>query len=193
MNQAKFVATQSVSIAVPDEKISMRHYLRQPQRLIYALVEPSQAEQIADNCFRLKMRSRQFLMLTLQPIVDIKLWTDSDGTLRLEAIQCELGGIDFVNQHFQLNLEGLLFLNDQQCLEGQADLAVTVDIPPMLWMTPKSIVNGAGQSMLKGILASVKNRLVQQIIVDYQKWARTVTESHQNDLITQAKALPKLS
>ena len=193
MNQAKFAASQSVSIAVPDEKISMRHYLRQPQRLIYALVDPSQAEQLAEDCFRLKMRSRQFLMLTLQPIVDIKLWIDGDGILRLKAIKCELGGIDFVNHHFQLDLEGCLFLNDQQCLEGQADLAVAVDIPPMLWMTPKSIVNGAGQSMLKGILATVKNRLVQQIIVDYQQWARTVTDSHQKELVTQSKAFPELS
>lgn len=173
--QAKFTATQTVTIPVPPHKISIQHYLRQPQRLIHSLVDPSQSQQIADDCFRLKMRSRQFMMLSLQPTVDIRLWTDGNGVLNLEAIHCELGGLDFVNQRFQLSLTGVLGLSPEQTLEGKADLGVVVEIPPMLWMTPKSIITAAGNGMLKSILASVKHRLVQQIVEDYQQWAEAAS------------------
>ena len=190
--QAKFTAIQTVTIPVPPHKISIQHYLRQPQRLVHSLVDPSQAQQLSDDCFRLKMRSRQFMMLTLQPIVDIRLWTDEHTVLHLEAIRCELGGLDFVNQCFQLSLNGFLALSQDQTLEGQADLGVSVEIPPILWMTPKSIIIAAGNSMLKSILASVKHRLVQQVVQDYQEWAEAVTDTTSLETSSPRQVLPNL-
>ena len=176
--QANFSATQTVSIPVPEAEISIQHYLRQPKRLIHSLVDPKQAQQLSEDCFRLKMRSRQFMMLTLQPIVDIRLWIDEAGILHLQSVHCQLGGLDFVNQRFELSLQGKLSLSARQTLEGVANLGVDVEIPPMLLMTPKSIIAAAGNSMLKSILVSVKHRFAQQIIEDYQRWTRTVTDLH---------------
>lgn len=190
--QTKFTATQTVTIPVPPHKISIQHYLRQPQRLIHALVDPSQSQQISEDCFRLKMRSRQFMMLTLQPIVDIRLWIDESGVLHLEAIRCELGGLDFVNQRFKLSLNGILALSKAQTLVGKADLAVSVEIPPMLRMTPKAIITATGNGMLKSILSSVKHRLVQQIVEDYQQWAEATTDSMSAETLGTQRILPNL-
>ena len=190
--QAKFSAAQTVSIQVPEARVSIQHYLRQPHRLIYALVEPSQTQQLSNDCFRLKMRSRQFMMLTIQPIVDIKLWTDQEGTLHLKAIRCELEGLDFVNQRFELFLDGFLYLNKSNALEGQANLAVEVEIPPMLWMTPRAIITATGNGMLKSILASVKHRLVQQIVRDYMQWVKSISSSDKTvGELKSSKILPR--
>ena len=177
--QVKFDASQHVSIPVPQEQIPIRHYLRQPYRLIQALADESQVEQLTPDCFRLKMRSRQFMMLTIQPTVDIKIWADADGSVHLRSINCELQGADYINQRFQLNLDGVLKsvqIDHEVRLEGQADLSVEVELPPMLWMTPKSILSTTGNGLLKSILLTVKQRLVQQIVVDYQTWCKTVSQ-----------------
>jgi hypothetical protein len=172
--RAIFTASQSVHIDVPSLGISIRHYLRQPHRLVHALADAKQLDRLGENCYRFKMKPRQFLHLNLQPIVDIHLQPKSDGTVVLASQHCELRGIDFVNQRFELALVGILQpmqRGRQTTLAGQADLKVAVDIPPFLWMTPKAILETAGNSLLKSILLTVKQRLIHHLIQDYQAWA----------------------
>ncbi len=174
--RATFTASQSVSILVPTAAVPIQHYLRQPQRLVQALTDPSQIETLNEHCYRLKLKPRQFLMFNLQPTVDIQLQPKPDGTVFLTSNTCELRGIDFVNQRFRLALKGVLSPQSKAghtYLEGQADLEVQVDIPPVLWMTPKAIVEATGNGLLKSILMTVKQRLVHQLVLDYQQWAFT--------------------
>jgi hypothetical protein len=174
--RATFTASQSVSILMPSAAVPIQHYLKQPHRLMQALADSSQIEVLSEHCYRLKMKPRQFLMFNLQPTVDIELQSNSDGTIYLESKGCELRGIDFINQRFRLDLKGVLSPSQkagQTYLEGQADLQVQVDIPPVLWMTPKAIVEATGNGLLKSILMTIKQRLVHQLVLDYQKWAST--------------------
>jgi hypothetical protein len=178
--RATFTASQFVSIVVPDAAVPIQHYLKQPHRLMQALTDSSQIEALSEHCYRLKMKPRQFLMFNLQPTVDIELQSSSDGTMFLESKACELRGIDFVNQRFRLDLQGILSPKvkaGQTYLEGQADLQVQVDIPPVLWMTPKAIVEATGNGLLKSILMTVKQRLVHQLVLDYQKWASSAVNA----------------
>lgn len=178
--RATFTSSQSVSILVPVAAVPIQHYLRQPHRLVQALTDPSQIESLGNDCYRLKMKPRQFLTFTLQPTVDIELFSKPDGTVLLASKACELRGIDFVNQRFNLDLQGILqpvVKSGRTVLEGCAHLKVQVDIPPMLWMTPKSIVEATGNGLLKSILMTVKQRLVHQLVLDYQKWAHTDGEA----------------
>lgn len=176
-----FTASQSVSILVPNAGVPIQHYLRQPQRLVQALTDPNQIEALNEQCYRLKLKPRQFLMFNLQPTVDIQLQPKPDGTVFLTSNACELRGIDFVNQRFRLELEGMLspqLRTEQTYLEGQADLKVQVDIPPVLWMTPKPILEATGNGLLKSILMTVKQRLVYQLVLDYQQWAVAEVNPH---------------
>ncbi len=194
--RVKFDASQSVSISVPQNRISIRHYLRQPYRLIQALVDESQVESLAPDCFRLKMRSRQFMMLTIQPTVDIKIWSEPDGLVRLQSVACELKGVDYINQRFQLSLDGGLMpvqTPKGMRLVGQANLTVAVELPPVLWMTPKPILTTTGNGLLKSILMTVKQRLVQQIVADYQTWCETVSQSPVLQAATPTLSTPTLS
>jgi hypothetical protein len=177
--RATFAASQSVSILVPSAAVPIQHYLRQPHRLVHALTDPSQVEILGEDFYRMKMKARQFLMFNLQPTVDIHIQAKSDGTVFLTSTACEIRGVEFINDRFHLDLEGTLYPTqkaDRTYLEGQANLQVKVDIPPMLWMTPKAIVEATGNGLLKSILMTVKQRLVHQLVVDYLKWASTEAE-----------------
>lgn len=175
----RFNACQSVEIVVPEERVPIQHYLRQPRRLVNALVDRTRTEQLSDDCFRLKMRPLEFMMLSIQPTVDMRVWTLSDGTINMESVACEILGVHYINDRFALNLKGQLSPH-QSCgvtyLQGKADLEVRVELPPPLWLTPKPILEATGNGLLKSVLLSVKQRLMYQLLLDYRRWARNETE-----------------
>ncbi len=170
----RFFASLPVAIPVPEQPVPIQHYLRQPQRLVKALVDPTRTEQLSQDCFRLKMRPLNFLMLSVQPIVDMRVWAEPNGTIRLRSNRCEIRGIEYINQRFSLNLAGKLeprTANGKTILYGRADLEVKVEIPPALWLTPQPIIDGTGNTLLNSVLHTIKQRLTKHLIADYRAWA----------------------
>jgi hypothetical protein len=180
----RFNASQSVEIAVPEERVPIQHYLRQPGRLVNALVDRSRTEQLSDECFRLKMRPLEFMMLSIQPTVDMRVWAQSDGTINLESVACEIRGVAYINDRFALNLKGQLSPHQSggtTYLKGKADLAVKVEMPPLFWLTPKPILEATGNGLLKSVLLTIKQRLMHQLLLDYRRWAGNETEVFVSD------------
>ncbi len=174
--KVNFTGSQDISVQVPSESVPLHHYLRQPHRLIYALADRSRIEPLGENLFRLSMRPREFMMLKFQPVVDLQVWSESKGVVHVRSAGCELKGVDYVNERFEFNLVGELRSvqrGGQTWLEGGGDLRVGVELPPLFWMTPKSILETAGHSLLQGILLTFKQRIGHQLIADYQEWAGT--------------------
>lgn len=174
--QLNFAASHSVLISVPDASVPIQHYLRQPQRLVYALTDRSRVERLAADCFRLTMRPREFLTMSFQPVVDLKVWAEPNGTVHLRSVGCEIRGIEYINNRFDLNLEGKLYplpANGPTQLMGKGDVRVSVELPPLFWMTPQPILEAAGQRILQGIFLTFKQRLGHQLVEDYLKWAGT--------------------
>lgn len=188
--QSQFTASQSIELLVAERSIPIHHYLRQPQRLMQALVDPSRIELLGDDCFRLKMRSLSFLMLSIQPTVDLQVWTEANGTLHLRSIGCEIRGVEYVNERFHLNLSGQLApvqRGTSTILTGQANLKVSVDIPPALWLTPKTLLEATGNGLLKSVLLTVKQRLSHHLLSDYYRWAAAQTQQHDESLTRNAR------
>ena len=174
----RFTASQSVEIAVPQQITFIQHYLRQPQRLVNALVDPSRIEQLSEEFFRLKMRPLAFLTLSIQPTVDLKVWAEANGTIHLQSTGCEIRGIEYINQRFDLNLKGHLSpckINNESLI-GQADLEVQVELPLPFSLTPTPILEAAGNSLLKSVLLTIKQRLQHHLLADYQRWVSDQTE-----------------
>ncbi|MEB3279078.1 MAG: DUF1997 domain-containing protein [Lyngbya sp.] len=170
----QFNATQSVEIVVPQQQIPIQHYLRQPRRLMNALVDPTRLEQLSKDTFRLKMRPLSFMMLSIQPTVDLKVWALADGTIGLKSVGCEIRGIEYINQRFALKLVGRLSPSDREGvthLTGQANLQVQVELPPALKFTPQSILEKTGNGLLKSVLMTIKQRLMHHLLSDYRQWA----------------------
>jgi hypothetical protein len=169
----KFTASQSVEIAVPQQPIPIQHYLRQPQRLVNALVDSRRIQQLSEEVFRLKMRPLTFMSLSIQPTVDMRVWAESNGMIFLRSVGCEILGFEYINQRFALNLQGHLSpyqLNTGTRLQGRADLEVQVDLPVPFSLTPKPILEATGNGLLKSVLLTVKQRLLHQLLADYRHW-----------------------
>ncbi len=181
----RFTASQSVEIAVPKQPIPIQHYLRQPQRLVNALVDTNRIQQLSEEVFRLKMRPLSFMSLSIQPTVDMRVWAESNGTINLQSVGCEILGFEYINQRFALNLKGNLSPSLHSTgtrLQGKADLEVQVELPPPFSFTPKPILEATGNGLLKSVLLTVKQRLLHQLLADYRRWVIIqTTEQGLND------------
>lgn len=169
----RFTATQSVEIVVPEQPIPIQHYLRQPQRLVKALVDPSRVEQLNEEVFRLKIRPLTFMSLSIQPTADLRVWAEPNGTVHLRSLACEILGLEYINQRFELNLEGRLYperQHDLTLLRGKADLEVKVELPLPFSLTPTPILEATGNGLLKSVLLTIKQRLLHQLLADYSAW-----------------------
>jgi hypothetical protein len=138
------------------------------------------------------MRPLSFLSFNLQPTVYLRVWAEADGTVHLHSTDCEIRGIDYINQRFTLNLIGKLSPQEHQgqtYLQGRADLNMQITLPPPLWFTPKPIMEAAGNGLLKSVLVTVKQKLMHQLLSDYVKWSTTVrvTEINREQIVGNGK------
>jgi hypothetical protein len=179
----RFAASESLAIHVEEEKIPIHHYLRQPQRLVQAIADPNLMEALSDSRFRLKMRPLNFMEIYhFQPTVILKVWSAESGTVYLDSESCDIRGIDYINDRFSFKVAGKLLATqkrDRTYLQGRADLAVKVELPPPLWLTPTPLLEMTGNRLLKSILFRIKQRLLSQLLQDYRQWASLYPEVNQ--------------
>ena len=170
----QFTATQEVELLVPEQPVPIQHYLRQPQRLVRALFDNSRMEQLRQDRFRLKLRPLDLLSVSVQPIVDLRVWAKPDGTVHLASVGCEIRGIEYINRRFSLDLLGKLApmkCQGSTYLKGRADLTVQVDVPPPLDLTPKPVLYAAGNGLIASVLHTIEQRLTRRLLQDYRHWA----------------------
>ena len=170
-----FKSSESVQIPIVNEERPIQHYLRQPKRLVHAIADSQLMKQVSDDLYELKMRPINFMEIYhFQPIVLLKVWSGSKGSVYLQSMGCQIEGIEYINKRFSLKLKGVLSAqetNGQTTLEGQSDLEVGVEVPTALMFTPKVFLERAGNKLLKSILNRIKHRLTTQLIQDYHAWA----------------------
>ncbi|MDJ0598673.1 MAG: DUF1997 domain-containing protein [Crocosphaera sp.] len=181
LHPIQFKASESLSLPVKQTAIPIHHYLRQPQRLVKAIADPKLMEPLSDHEFRLKMRSLNFMDLYhFQPTVILGVWSDSKGTVFLRSQDCDIRGIDYINDRFSLTLKGKLCPQEKEgktYLQGQANLKVEVDLPPPLRLTPEPLLKVTGNSLLRGVLSRIKQRLLNQLLRDYHYWVDSQSQS----------------
>ncbi|MGB7087420.1 MAG: DUF1997 domain-containing protein [Phormidesmis sp.] len=180
----RFSASQSVMISVPSQPSSIEAYLSEVDRLVYALVDRQQVEILAPNLFRVKVRPIKFLGVSIQPVCDIEVWLE-EKTVRLRSDHCQIEGYESFNQRFSLNLQGYLLSQstaDGKRLRGQANLGFGMDLPQALRFTPKPLLERTGNGILNGILITLKQRLMRQLIKDYCHWASSPPSSKVSSL-----------
>ncbi|MGF1536008.1 MAG: DUF1997 domain-containing protein [Elainellaceae cyanobacterium] len=182
----RFATSQSVEIELPGSLPQLAAYLDQPSRIVYALFDARRVQKLEDDIFRLQMQTLQFFMLKVQPTVDLRVWTDSQHVLHIEAIDCQLTGIDAINHQFALTLTGHLRpaagspdgadplttpSSVAAQLEGVADLAIKVELPATFALISNGLIKRAGNKLLGGVLGTIKQRLVNCLSDDYVQWA----------------------
>lgn len=109
----------------------------------------------------------------------LKVWSGASGNVYVNSVSCEIKGIEYLNRRFSLQLKGKLTpteIEGKVYLQGKANLTVTVDLPPPLWLTPKSLLLTTGNSLLKGVLVRIKNKLMSQLLNDYYDFVKSEQE-----------------
>jgi hypothetical protein len=170
----EFRASESVKILVEERVIPIHHYLSQPQRVVNAIADPKLMEKLSEERYRLKMRPLNFMdIYKFQPTVVLKVWSGDNGVVYLDSQEYDLKGIDAVKHCFYLKVQGKLssfMVNGKTYLKGKADLQVKLQLPPALWMTPKPLLEMAGNSLLRSVLLRMKQKLLTQLLTDYYHW-----------------------
>lgn len=169
---SRFAASQTVELAVaqPTDR-SLQDYLRQSQRIVYTLLSRDQLEVLATDLYRFEMRPLQFFALQLRPIVDLAVWTDEHGTLQIQSRDCQIQGLDTSAAQFRLDLEGELMAQPTNQLSGIARLRVEVQMPPLMRLTPRAILEAAGNTLLKGVLLTIRQQIQRRLVEDYLVWS----------------------
>ena len=176
----RFTASESVEMLVEEQPVPIEHYLCQPECLVQAIADPKLIEQLSPERFCLKMLPLNFMdMYHFQPIVVLKVWAGANGTIYLNSEECEIRGLDFIQEKFTLNFQGKLSprqIKGKTYLQGKGDLFVKVELPPALWLMPKPLLEMAGNGLLKNVLSRIKQRLLGQLLQDYRQWALNVRQ-----------------
>ena len=162
-----FSASQALQLPVQQQQTALREYLDDEQRVIGALLDPSQLSQLEGGRYRYTVTRLQVFQLQIQPVVEL-VARRSPGRIELEAVDCELEGLGLVDD-FRLTLQSWLEA-DAEGLVGEATLAVSVSQPSLLRLIPASVLEATGRSLLAGILLGIKTRVGQQLVHDFEDW-----------------------
>lgn len=171
----RLASHQTANMQIARRAVPLSHYLKQPRRLVNALMNPDQVEELSPDTFRFHLRGFQFLMLNIRPVVDLQIDVSQDQVLIVRSVDGKIEGNQFVDRQFSLDLQGQLRLQEQEShtdLEGDVNLAIAVGLPPILSMTPQALLETTGNQILRGVLNTIKQRLMHQLASDYERWNR---------------------
>ncbi len=162
-----FRASQRLCLPVPDQVEQLPAYLDDEERVIQALLDPSQLRRLGPGEYRYEVTRLQVFQLEIQPIVRLQAQRQP-GRLALEAVDCDLEGLGLVDD-FRLTLHSWLAASGDG-LDGEATLAVSVSRPKVLGLIPPKVLEATGRSLLGGILLGMRKRVSQQLLGDFSRW-----------------------
>ena len=162
-----FSASQALQLSVPHKADLLPDYLNDEERVISALLDPQQLDNLGNGRYRYTVTRLQVFQLQIQPVVEL-VARRSPNRIELEAIDCQLEGLGIVDD-FQLTLESWLEASAEG-LNGEACLAVSVSQPSLLRLIPVKVLEATGRSLLAGILLGIKTRVQQQLLHDFEAW-----------------------
>ena len=163
-----FRASQHLDLPVANQTQPLRSYLQQEDRVIKALLDARQLDRIGPGRYRYTVTTLQVFQLQVCPVVSLKI-EPGDGTISIQATDATLEGLGLVDD-FQLSLEAQLQVTDHG-LQGEAKLGVNVSQPPLLKLIPKRVLESTGESILNGILMTIKGRVGRQLVRDFEDWS----------------------
>jgi hypothetical protein len=162
-----FSASQQLQLDINDQADRLVRYLEDEERVVKALLDPKQLQNVGPGQYRYEVTHLQVFQLQIQPVVQLRTHS-SPGQLDLEAVDCELEGLGLVDD-FQLTLKSWIKAGDRG-LEGEASLSVQVSQPSLLKLIPTKVLEATGRSLLGGILLGIKSRVGQQLLSDFKQW-----------------------
>lgn len=164
-----FSASQELQLSVADRAERLPAYLADEERVVQALLDPSQLERLGPGSWRYSVTKLQVFQLQIAPVVELRCLLEP-GAITLVASDCQLQGLGLVDD-FRLSLLSRLSASPEG-LEGTATLGVEVSQPPLLRLIPPRVLEATGRSLLAGILVGIKTRVGHQLVEDFRAWCQ---------------------
>ena len=162
-----FSASQQLDLPVHTEIDRLPDYLHEQDRVVKALLDADQLALIEPGHYRYTVTTIQVFQLQVKPVVSLNVKLEGQ-TLIMRAVDAQLEGLGLVDD-FELTLESVLEASDTG-LKGLATLGVQVSQPPLLRLIPRKVLESTGESILNGILLTIKGRVGRQLVGDFQQW-----------------------
>ena len=162
-----FHASQHLDLPIDQEVDRLPFYLQNHKQVLGALLDSRQLEHLGYNRFRYVVTTLKVFHLRICPVV-ILVVEGGESHVTIRAVDVEVDGVGLVDD-FQLTLSATLQAG-RSGLTGQANLGVQVSQPPLLRFIPKHALEKTGESALKGLLLTIKDRVGQQLIRDFLDW-----------------------
>jgi len=169
-----FSASQQLDLPVSSDIDRLPAYLHEQDRVVKALLDPDQLALIAPGHYRYTVTTIQVFQLQVKPVVSLNVKLEGQ-TLIMRAVDAQLEGLGLVDD-FELTLESVLEASSTG-LKGLATLGVQVSQPPLLRLIPRKVLESTGESILNGILLTIKGRVGRQLVGDFQQWCAS-SRSH---------------
>ena len=163
-----FRAAQSLNLPVSHGAEQLPAYLQQESRVVGALLSPEQLTRLEDGHYRYSVRPLQLFQLRVHPTVELAVQS-TPGRMELNSLSCDLDGVPGLDDDFRLTLRSWLQANGSG-LVGEAQLGVEVTRPAVLKLIPTRMLEATGESVLNGILLTIKGRVGQQLVQDFHQW-----------------------
>lgn len=176
-------------------QVPFQTYLQDRQRVFEALFpDKKRCEKLNDKEWRIYMLPLEFLFLSVNPVVDMRIVVqqpnlghpvaipkDVERVLTLEATKWQLRGLDYVLKpsDFVLSINGILFSEKRGAssrLRGHLTMNVKFAIPPSLSMIPHEAFKSVGEAVLTRLLESMKEKVNSKLLKDYRAYAREVSQ-----------------
>jgi hypothetical protein len=165
-----FSAAQSLNLPVSNGAEQLPGYLQQEARVVGALLSPEQLTELKDGRYRYSVRPLQLFQLRIHPTVELAV-ESTPGRMELNSVSCDLEGVPGLDEDFRLTLRSWLQASGSG-LVGEAQLGVEVTQPAVLKLVPTRMLEATGESVLNGILLTIKGRVGQQLVDDFHRWRR---------------------
>ncbi|KAJ9562140.1 hypothetical protein OSB04_007300 [Centaurea solstitialis] len=168
---------------------SFDEYLEDKPRVFKAIVpDKRRSQQLDQEEWRVHMLPIQFLFLTCNPVIDIRLRCKSNGheypegvpshvtkVLDLDIVRWELQGLEDVLKpsEFTLRVKGALYPYRQgnlSRLRGQLTMSITFELPPVLSLIPEDVRRDVAQTVLKRLVENMKEKVNGSLLADYAKF-----------------------
>ena len=162
-----FSASQQLDLPVKTDIDRLPAYLHEQDRVVKALLDPDQLALIEPGHYRYTVTTIQVFQLQVKPVVSLNVTLEGQ-TLIMRAVDAQLEGLGLVDD-FNLTLESVLQASNTG-LKGLATLGVQVSQPPLLKLIPRKVLESTGESILNGILLTIKGRVGRQLVDDFQHW-----------------------
>ncbi|MEL7083535.1 MAG: DUF1997 domain-containing protein [Cyanobacteria bacterium J06597_1] len=170
-----FNARQATTLPIAGSPERVRLFLGDPRHLVEALLDADRVRQLEAGRFVVRMSPIQALNVQITPEVELEIVTDRQSRVLLKAVGCRIHGNNWIDRNFDLSFEGCLFPRGMETtdgveLVGDANLEVSIGMPPLLQFTPKSIVEGIGNTITKGVLTAIDRSLRRKLPARFQQW-----------------------